>query len=307
MNKDCRRIRELLSAHLDGELAAAEERRVAEHLRECAECRAIVAAYRDADAALVGSEVDLSAAEWEQLAARVDEAVAQEQTAAEGPRPPEREAERRRAGAGARWRSLFGGISPRRLSLGALGSLAVAALVILLFPWREEVPISESTDETQPIPEIARLSAKKKGGSDLLRAQQEASPPPEKEGGVARLAEPIPGKGLQATHEFGMERERFTELRLAAEEAIRAGGVAEALAAAQALDGFLADSSAFDHRLDALELSARVWIRLSEIDPARHCAEARVRVQAWEAAAGDSPSPQMRELLREFPRGPCAP
>jgi hypothetical protein len=290
MSKDCRRIRELLSAHLDGELAAAEESRVAEHLHDCAECRAILAAYRDADAAFAAGEVGLSEADWEQLAARVDDAIAREQTAAESRRAPHRQADRRGAGAGAGWRSLFGGISLRRLSLGALGSLAVAALVILLFPWREEVRLPESSDDTKPIREIARGDAKKG-----------------KERGAVQLAEPTPAGVPREAREIGPEETRFAELRLAAEEAIREGGVAEALAAAQALDGFLTDSPASDHRLEALALAARVWVRLSEIDPARHCSEARVRVQAWEAAAGDSASPQMRELLRGFRHGPCAP
>ena len=124
---------------------------------------------------------------------------------------------------------------------------------------------------------------------------------------AAESARQPPLVKLRAGREPIPEEVCFEELKLDANEAIRKGGGAEVLAAAQSLDGFLAETPTADHRLEALELAARVWVRLAEIDPARHCPEARERVQAWQQAAGDSGSPQLRDFLEDFQGGPCAP
>jgi hypothetical protein len=323
MNRDCGRIRGLLSAHLDGELAAADERRVKEHLSECAECRALLGAYREDDVAFLASEATLPEAEWERLAARVDEAVARESLPARQRHGTGREAGTEPAGLRVRWRSLLARMSPRRLSLSALGTLAVAALIILLLPGREEVRVSEKDVEKRAMPELAREGLKKGGGRGPLVLREEGESVPLTQGTFSReqVAEVVQEDRLataesarqpalvklRAAREPMPEKVRFEQLKLDANEAIRGGGVEEAIAAAQSLDGFLADAPASDHRLEALELAARVWARLAESDPARHCTEARERVRAWQEAAGDSGSPQLREFLEDFQRGPCAP
>jgi hypothetical protein len=214
-------------------------------------------------------------------------------------------------------------MSPRRLSLSALGTLAVATLIILLFPGREEVRVSEKDVEKRAIPEFAREVPKKGGarGPLVLREERESAPRTREtlaEGQVAEVVEddrlaaaesarqPALVK-LRAAGEPIPEEVRFEQLKLDADEAIRRGGVAEGLAAAQSLDGFLAEARTADHRLEALELAARVWARLAEADPARYCTEARERVRAWQEAAGNSGAPQLRAFLEDFQGGPCAP
>ena len=61
-SKSCESIGELLTAYSDGELAAADARRVAGHLAECPDCRA--------EQQLLGRSLDLAREVWQQSAAR---------------------------------------------------------------------------------------------------------------------------------------------------------------------------------------------------------------------------------------------
>ena len=61
-NQSCESIGELLTAYGDGELAAADARRVAGHLAECPDCRA--------ELQLLGRSLDLAREVWQQSAAR---------------------------------------------------------------------------------------------------------------------------------------------------------------------------------------------------------------------------------------------
>ena len=75
MKEPCPDFLERLAAYADGELDAAEARRVEEHVASCDACRETLRAWRDADAALAGTDVARSDVEWERLARRVESAI----------------------------------------------------------------------------------------------------------------------------------------------------------------------------------------------------------------------------------------
>ena len=61
-SKSCESIGELLTAYSDGELTAADARRVADHVAECPDCRA--------ELQLLGRSLELAQEVWRQSAAR---------------------------------------------------------------------------------------------------------------------------------------------------------------------------------------------------------------------------------------------
>lgn len=132
MNERCARIRERLSAYLDGELDAAATAEVDAHLDACEECAAVLAGYSAADDALAGAMPERSEAEWEALASRVDAAIEREVAdvsragaAVAGAARPEAERP-----AASWWRG-------RRVALGSAATVVVALLIAGLQPWWE--------------------------------------------------------------------------------------------------------------------------------------------------------------------------
>ena len=121
MNAECRDIEALLSPYADGELEAADARRVEAHVAACAACRATLEAWRESEAALASLHPARSDVEWERLARRVEAVVGADEgaggraTVAASDRPP------RKAGRSWLW--------------AGSGVLAAAALVGLFWPW----------------------------------------------------------------------------------------------------------------------------------------------------------------------------
>ncbi len=138
-----------LTAYLDGELDAVAARRVDAHLVGCAACRATLAAWREADAALAAVAPARSEAEWEALAQRVDRTIGEEEA---------RDARIREAAARAPESKPPG--RRRFLWVWSSGAVAAAALVLLMRPWVDEPPPSSSsrpTSEAAPEKERAAL------------------------------------------------------------------------------------------------------------------------------------------------------
>ncbi|MFN8178292.1 MAG: zf-HC2 domain-containing protein [bacterium] len=136
MSEHCREIEPLLSPYVDGELSADDRRRVEAHLAGCEACRATLAAWREADAALAAAPAR-SDVEWERLAQRVEKAIDVEEgkdraalrpamaaaAATRGSGQPETPAAPARRGTPRLW-WLWGGS----------GALVAAALVGLFWP-----------------------------------------------------------------------------------------------------------------------------------------------------------------------------
>ncbi len=74
---DCRKTQELLTAYHDGELAGADRARVERHLRECPECRGLLADMARADAAAGVPEP--GPGYWDRFNARVADRIAREE------------------------------------------------------------------------------------------------------------------------------------------------------------------------------------------------------------------------------------
>lgn len=155
MNERCARMRERLSAYLDGELDAAATAEVDAHLDTCGECAAVLAGYSAADDALAEALPARSGVEWEALASRVDAAIEREvqdvaragaAVAGAAAAEPERPA--------GSWRRR------RRLALGSAATLVVALLIAVLQPWweteqpdvgRSGRPPADTLDEPGPV------------------------------------------------------------------------------------------------------------------------------------------------------------
>jgi hypothetical protein len=174
MNEDCATLRDSLSAFADGELDAAAAVRVREHLRSCRSCRDAVAAYAVADAALADIGTWRPEAEWEQLADRIDSAVARQPLPNTGPL----------ASARARKRRLRDRFSARHLSLalGSAGTLLAALLVLLLRPLSDDLA---PVDTVPPLGRPAGREAKQRAVEPADGAKAERSAVAETEAGPA--------------------------------------------------------------------------------------------------------------------------
>lgn len=187
MTERCHEIEALLSPYLDGELETADVRRVEAHLASCDVCRAVLEAMSAHDAALATSSAHRPEAEWDALAARVEQALDREQA------DRQRVDEALPAAAPRRFRWW-----PRTALLGTAGTLALAVIVALLVPWGGPSLVAppvvletESADGPVPLRPGAALdevAAKEEAGfrqdsgsrleEDLASAARPTAPPP---------------------------------------------------------------------------------------------------------------------------------
>ncbi|MCA9750578.1 MAG: zf-HC2 domain-containing protein [Gemmatimonadetes bacterium] len=167
MSANCHEFEERLAGYVDGELGPDDVRAVEAHLATCEACRATVAAWQEADAALASSSPARTEAEWERLASRVETAIdveaerlARAEAAVSTGAPAAATPPARRQ-------------SPRRAWFLGTGAVAAAVLVGLFWPWfsqdahrpRGPLPASPEADSRAPAD----------GSDDLLQKKAEGT------------------------------------------------------------------------------------------------------------------------------------
>lgn len=162
MTPTCEDVRPLLSRWIDGELTPGERENVDDHLRSCAKCRETLLSYERSGEA-IKSPVERSESYWEDLALRIERAIAREDSRASRSSAP-------RARTRPRW------LTPQRLAWGSFGALAAAALVVLLQPLLPEHSGPSEIEHFQDLEGIPKDASRPKAGLPEPQPKPEAFP-----------------------------------------------------------------------------------------------------------------------------------
>lgn len=324
MNEDCATFRDSLSAFADGELDAAAAVRVREHLRSCQSCRDAVAAYPVADAAVADIGTWRPEAEWEELAERIDSAVARQPLPNTGPL----------ASARSRKRRLRDRFSARHLSLalGSAGTLLAALLVLLLRPLSDDLA---PVDTVPPLGRPAGREGKQRAAEPVEGAKAERSAVAETEAGpassppVEAAAEPEASeepatepRAQKALHEVSALEE--TDLApgtllskpapvsngaaqpsaLDRGDAVGRAGIgrseAELVRVVDAAEEQLVGRPSAARRAEVLSRLVTLWADLVAIAPGRYCTDAGIAADQWEALALTGPGDAELDAVRRI-------